>query len=202
MKTRALLTIPLALLLSSGAQAQQWYWGMSYGVSFTISDTKDFTDDTSWRNWGVDLLAIVNPNTTVGVSFNWNVFNEITPTVSSISGIEIAGTQFRFINSLPFLVTFREYLGTPGGARPFIGVGVGPHLVKQRVDVGLFTISENTWHFGVAPEVGLLMPLGPTVSWFADVKYNYAASAGDPGRKHSYFAFNLGFAWEVGGNSF
>ena len=79
---------------------------------------------------------------------------------------------------------------------------MGPHLVKQRVDVGLFTISENTWHFGVAPEVGLVTPLGPMASWFANVKYNYAASAGDPGRKHSYFAFNLGFVWEVGGNSF
>lgn len=202
MKTRALLAIPLALLLGSGAQAQQWYGAVSYGMSAPVSDTKAFTRGTSWRNFGVDLVAIVNPNTTVGVSFAWNVFNEVTGTVSSIDGTEISGTQFRYINSLPMLVTVREYFRTPGGARPFIGVGVGPHLVKQRVDVGLWTVSENTWHFGVAPEVGLLMPVGPTVSWFADVKYNYAASAGDPGRRHSYFAFNIGFAWEVGGNSF
>ena len=199
MKTRALLAIPLALLLSSGAQAQQWYWGMSYGVSATASDTKDFTDDTSWRNWGVDLLAIVNPNTTVGVSFSWNVFHEVTPTVSSISGIEIAGTQFRYINSVPILVNVRRYLGTRGGPRPFIGVGVGPHLVKQRVDVGLWTVSQDTWHFGVAPEVGLVVPVGYSVRGFVNAKYNYAASAGDPGRTHSYFGLNIGFAWASGG---
>ncbi len=199
MKTRALLAIPFALLLSSGVQAQQMYWGMSYGMTTPVSDTKDFTDDTSWRNWGVDLLAIVNPNTTVGVSFGWNVFNEITPTVSSISGIEIAGTQFRYINSLPILVSVRRFLGMRGRARPFIGVGVGPHLVKQRVDVGLWTVSENTWHFGVAPEVGLVVPVRSGVHGFFNAKYNYAASAGDPGRKHSYFGLNIGFAWASGG---
>ncbi len=199
MNTRALLAIPLALLLSSGAQAQQWYWGMSYGMSATVSDTKDFTDDTSWRNWGVDIMAVVKPNTTVGVSFGWNVFNEITPTVSSIRGVEIAGTQLRYINSVPILVNARQYLGTRGGPRPFIGVGVGPHLMKQRVDVGLWTVSQDTWHFGVAPEVGLVVPLRSGVHGFVNAKYNYAASAGDPGRKHSYFGLNIGFAWASGG---
>ena len=169
MKTRALLAIPLALLLSSGAQAQQWFGAISYGMSTPVSDTKDFTRGTSWRNFGVDLVAIVNPNTTVGVSFAWNVFNEVTGTVSSVSGIEISGTQFRYINSLPILVTFREYFRTPAGARPFIGVGVGPHLVKQRVDVGVWTITENTWHFVVAPEVGLVSSVGLAVSWFTNV---------------------------------
>ncbi len=199
MKTRALLAVPLALLLSSGAQAQQWYWGMSYGMATPVSDTKDFTNSTSWRNFGLDIMAVVKPNTTVGVSFGWNVFNEITPTVSSISGIEIAGTQFRYINSLPILVNVRRFLGTRGRARPFIGVGVGPHLVKQRVDVGLWTISEDTWHFGVAPEVGLVVPVGSGVHGFVNAKYNYAAPAGDPGRKHSYFGLNIGFAWASGG---
>ncbi len=195
MNTRALLAIPLALLLSSGAQAQQWYWGMSYGMSATVSDTKDFTDDTSWRNFGLDIMAVVKLNTTVGVSFGWNVFNEITPTVSSISGVEIAGTQLRYINSVPILVNVRRYLGTRSGPRPFIGVGVGPHLVKQRVDIGLWTISEDTWHLGVAPEVGLVVPLRSGVHGLVNAKYNYAASAGDPGRKHSYFGLNIGFAW-------
>ena len=199
MKTRALLAIPLALLLSSAAQAQEWYWGMSYGVSAAVSDTKDFTDDTSWRNWGGDPLSIINPNTTVGVSFSWNVFNGITPTVSSISGIEIAGTQFRYVNSVPILVNVRRFLGTPGGTRPFIGIGLGPHLVKLRVDVGQWTVSEDTWHFGVAPEVGVMIPVGYAVKWFVNAKYNYAAPAGDPSRKHSYFGLNIGFAWASGG---
>ena len=83
MKKRALFVIPIALLLSSGAQAQSFFWGVSYGMSTPFSDTKEFTEGTSWRNMGIDLLAVVNPNTTVGVSFGWNVFNDTTSAVSS-----------------------------------------------------------------------------------------------------------------------
>ena len=202
MKTRALLAVPLALLLSGAAQAQQVGSVVTYGVSFPSADTKDFTGGTSWRNFSVDLLTVVNPNTTVGVSFGWNVFDEITPSVSSIGGVDIAGTQFRYVNSLPMLVNVRRFLGARSRARPYIGIGVGPHLMKERVDVGLWSITEDTWRFGVAPEVGLVMPLSSDARAIANVKYNYATSAGDAGRAHSYFGLNLGFAWGISGRSF
>jgi len=199
MKKRALFVIPIALLLSSGAQAQSFFWGVSYGMSTPFSDTKEFTEGTSWRNMGIDLLAVVNPNTTVGVSFGWNVFNDTTSAVSSVDGVDIHGTQFRYINSLPILLNFRRYMGTRGGTRPYIGLGVGPHLMKERVDIGLWTISDNIWHFGVAPEVGVVVPMGPVVKGFINAKYHYAAAAGDAGRSHSYLGFNIGFAWAASG---
>ncbi len=60
MNTRALLAIPIALLLNSNAaQAQDVYYALSYGIATPDSDTKKFTDGTSWRNWGLDVLAIV-----------------------------------------------------------------------------------------------------------------------------------------------
>ena len=203
MKTRALLAIPLALLLlSNGAQAQQSFFGISYGMSVPTSDTKDFTEGTSWRNGTVDILAKVRPNTAVGLSFGWNVFNDVTTTVSRIDGegsrpIDIAGTQYRYINSFPMLVTVRQFTGTPGGMRPFFGLGVGTQFVKQRVEVGQWRISDNTWHFALAPEIGVLLPIGSDAKWFVNAKYNYAAKASD--RTHSYFGFNIGVAWQTGG---
>ncbi len=196
MKTRALLAIPIALLLSNAAQAQASYWGISYGMATPVSDTKDFTEGTSWRNWGVDVLAVVRPNTSVGVSLGWNVFHDVTTEVSSLEQVDIQGTQFRYINSFPMMVTLREYRGRPGDIRPFFGLGVGTQLVKQRVDVGQFRISDNTWHVALAPEVGVVLPFGDA-KWFINGKYNYAARASD--RKHSYFGFNIGVAWQTGG---
>ena len=197
MKTRALLAIPIALLFSTGAQAQDWYWGVSYGMATPASDTKDFTDGTSWRNWGVDVLAVVRSDISVGVSFGWNVFNDVTTEVSSLEGVDVHGTQFRYINSFPMTVNIREYVGTPGGMRPFIGIGVGTQLVKQRVDVGQWRISEDTWHLALAPEVGVLLPVRSDAKWFITGKYNYAVRASD--RSPSYFVFNLGVAWQTGG---
>ncbi len=203
MKTSALLAIPLALLLlSNGAQAQQSFFGISYGMSVPTSDTKDFTEGTSWRNGTVDILAKVRPNMAVGLSFGWNVFNDVTTTVSRIDGVgsrplDIGGTQYRYINSFPMLVTVRQFTGTPGGMRPFFGLGVGTQLVKQRVDVGQWRISDDTWHFALAPEIGVWLPMGSDAKWFVNAKYNYAAKASD--RTHSYFGFNIGVAWQMDG---
>ena len=137
MKKRVLLVIPIALLLlSNGAQAQQWYWGMSYGMTAPVSDTKDFTPGTSWRNYAIDVLARIKPNTAVGVYFGWNVFNDITTDVASLQNVDLGGTQFRYVNSFPMLVTIRQFTGPPGGIRLFYGGGIGTQYVKNRVDVG------------------------------------------------------------------
>lgn len=199
MNKRALLAIPLALLLSNGAQAQgpAWYWGMSYGMASPVSDTKDFTSGTSWRNFGIDILAVVKPNTSVGVFFGWNVFDEISADVSSVGDFEVAGTQFRYVNSFPMLANVRQFFGTAGRLRPFVGLGVGTQYVKNRVDVGQWRFEDNSWHFSAVPEVGVVIPFGSDASWFLNGKYHYAAKASD--RTRSYFGFNLGIAWQTGG---
>ena len=197
MNKRAILAIPIALLLSNAVQAQDWYGGVSYGMATPVSDTKDFTGGTSWRNWGVDVLAFVRPTTSVGVSFGWNIFNDVTTEVSSIEQVDIQGTQFRYINSFPILVNIREYRGARGSARPFFGLGIGTQVVKQRVDVGQWRISDSTWHFALAPEIGVVLPFESEAKWFISAKYHYAVKASD--RTHSYFGFNIGIVWETDG---
>ncbi len=198
MKKRALLVIPIALLLfSNGTQAQDWYWGMSYGMTAPVSDTKDFTEGVSWRNFAVDILATIRSNTAVGVNFGWNVFNDITAEVSSLENVDVGGTQFRYINSFPMLATVRQFTGRSGGPRFFYGAGIGAQYVKNRVDVGQWRLEDNTWHFALAPEIGVILPFGSDAKWFLNAKYNYAAKASD--RTRSYFGFNIGIAWQTGG---
>ena len=196
MKTRALLAIPLALLISNGVQAQDWYAGISYGFSSPLSDTKDFTEGSSWRNWGFDVLASVSDNRAFGVSFGWNVYDEVTTEVSSLDRIDVQGTQFRYTNSFPMLLTGRQFFGPSGSIRPFAGLGVGTLYVKQRVDVGQWRISDSQWHLAFAPELGVVLPLG-NASWFINGKYNYGVKASD--RTESNFGLNIGVAWQTGG---
>jgi outer membrane protein len=197
MKIKALLVIPIALLLfSNGAQAQGWFWGMSYGMAVPTADTKDFTEGTSWRNFGIDILYEVGPNTAVGAYFGWNVFDEITAEVALRDNVDVFGTQFRYVNAFPMLATIRQFFGDSGSIRPFVGAGVGAQYNKNRVDIGQWRIEDNTWHLAAAPEVGVVLPLG-NASWFFNAKYNYAFKASD--RTQSHFALNIGVAWQTGG---
>jgi outer membrane protein W len=190
-----LVAAALAPLTTRHVQAQQTFWAVSYGVTTPLSTTKDFTDGVSLRNIGLDLLLVTSPKTTVGLSTQWNVFYERTSEVSSVKGAEVQGTQDRYINTLPIRLNARFYGGRAGGTRPYLGVGVGPQFVEQRVEVGQFILSDESWHLGVAPEVGIVVPLQNGVKTFLNARYNYAATAGEFDTKHSYFGVNIGFAW-------
>ena len=69
--------------------------------------------------------------------------------------------------------------------------------MKQTVDVSLWRISDSTWHFALAPEIGIVMPLQSTAKWYVNARYNYAVKASD--RTQSYFGINIGVAWQTGG---
>ena len=65
--------------------------------------------------------------------------------------------------------------------------------------MGIYEVDENNWHFGFAPEVGLLIPVGE-IAIMANAKYNYALSAGQPlgsgtDNSHSYMSFNIGLVF-------
>ena len=133
----------------------------------------------------------------MGLSVGWNVFDDITTEVSSLEDVDVQGTQYRYVNSVPVLANIRQYVGTRGGPRPFFGLGVGAQYVELAVDVGQWRISDSTWHFALAPEIGVALPLKSNAVGFINAKYNYAVQASD--RTPSHFGFNIGVAWQTGG---
>jgi outer membrane protein W len=91
----------------------------------------------------------------------------------------------------PLLATGNYYFLTdPRAARPYAGLGVGAYAAERRLDVGIWTMADTSWHFGLAPEVGVVLPLARrnlTVS----TKFNYAF-ASDRWDPLMYMNFNVG----------
>jgi hypothetical protein len=56
--------------------------------------------------------------------------------------------------------------------------------------VGIWTVSDTSWHFGFAPELGVALPAGAR-QIVVSTKFNYAAASGrwDP---LMYLNFNVG----------
>ena len=99
---------------------------------------------------------------TLGLSFGWNIFDEksyepIDLDYGAASGT-ITGTQVRTINSFPILVGFDHYFGKQNDMRTFIGVNTGVYYILQRLNIGVYQIDNDNWHFGLAPEGGVVMP--------------------------------------------
>jgi hypothetical protein len=102
-----LLPVLACLLLPTNeVSAQQWFGSMTYQASVPMGDTKDFTDNTSWRGIGLDFRYRVEKSTTVGMAFGWNVFHERTYGTTEIQTDNpgaITGTQNNYLNAFPIL---------------------------------------------------------------------------------------------------
>jgi outer membrane protein W len=119
-------TLLLAAVASAPAKAQgQWFYGLGYQVSIPLSNTKDFTENVSWRGASFEARKAIKPNLTVGLSLGWHVFDEETDEVVSFDNLDVSGDQLRYINSFPILLNAHKYFGQEGSMRPFVGLNAG-----------------------------------------------------------------------------
>lgn len=199
----ALASVALLVGTNGEAKAQDWWWGITYNMSATASlpgssdSDVTFVDDFSFRGIGLEARYVPNRggNLSYGFSGSWNVLNEKTNEVVNLPDAAISGTQLRYFNSVPLLVNAHYYFGSRGGIRPYAGINAGTYWIERRVDIGLSSIKDDNWHFGWAPELGVIVPLGrPEVALIANARYNWAFSAGGSGDQ-KYWGFNVGFMY-------
>jgi outer membrane protein W len=194
----------LLLVFAPTSQAQFWgdsYSAITYNMALPLSDTKDFTNAYSWRGMGMEFRKFSKPNLSYGLSLGWNVLHEevngtgqILQGNSNLGGAA-TGNQDRTINAFPLMIGFQFYGGEEGGTRPYFGISGPGFYFEQRLDVGVFSFQDNGWNWGVAPEIGFLMPVGSSDSnLLLNVRYNYAFEGYDRG-PYSYVGINVGFAW-------
>lgn len=196
----------LLLLAGVPLHAQDAVTVVDYTISAPLSDTKDYIDKTSFRGVGVDIRKFLGRENKVSVGGRvaWHVFDSgsISETISirtdEING-DVSGTQFRYINSFPMMGVFHYYFGEPGSVNAYVGTGVGLYYIEQRFEIGLLATEANNWHFGIAPEFGVNVPVSDSVAANFNVTYNYAAKAGTDvtGEKtgHQYISFNIGLGF-------
>jgi hypothetical protein len=196
-----LATLALCVTLATARPAaayEEWLWALNWNVMIPEGKTADFVKDTSYRGLSIEGRKWQGDNLTVGFMFGWNVINQKLFATQSITGdnsaVDLTGTQNRYINTYPVLAGTHIYLGSYGLTRIFAGAMGGGYVVERRVEVGLFAQESQKWQWGVAPEVGILLPFGNSVG-FVSARYNYAFENGKDHPEHTYWSAQIGLGW-------
>ena len=195
------LVLVCFLIPQNQIYAQKWFGTATYQISFPLGDTKDYTDNTSFRGVGLDFRYTLNKSTTVGITLGWNVFyerNDETILVETENPGAITGTQDRYLNSFPIMASIHYYFGQKRGIRPYLGLNAGVYRMIQRLGIGISAIQNNRWEWGVAPEVGIIFPVDRELAILINGKYNYTftgESVVGTDINHSYVTVGLGLVW-------
>jgi outer membrane protein W len=164
---------------------------VAYNTAVGLGDTHDFAPNFSFLGFSFDWRARVTDNFWPGLSLAWQSLYGKEQKTLSYSNTTFTGTIATSLNVFPMLATGNYYFMTDSrGARPYAGLGVGAYAAEHRVDVGIWTISDTSWHFGLAPELGVALPTGRH-QLVVSTKFNYGFASGrwDP---LMYLNFNVG----------
>ncbi len=185
----------LSLIVSIGANAQGMM-SVSYDIGVPMGGTSDFIGQTSFRGVGIEGRVFLFDYLSYGGSFNWAVFyEEVGPQEWPLEENGTAyGKQYRYINSFPLMGTLHYYFGEWNTTRLYVGTGIGAQKINQRTDMGIYTVDQKDWRFGLAPEVGMLIPVNYNSSLNISAKYQYAVKTGKTDAV-SYLSFKIGLAF-------
>lgn len=193
------LLITLVVISSASTFAQENIISLTYSMSVPTGNTAGFTGDASFRGGAFDYRHFINTNMSVGFSVGYHRFYEnkgYTTQPLPSGGGDISGNSYSFVNEFPIMATYHYYFGEQGGIRPYIGGGIGAAHYEYQDQIGSIAFVDKQWHFNVAPEVGVLIPMGTSSYFTSNVKYNYAAEAdGIPAQQ--YWSLNIGFAFDL-----
>lgn len=186
-----LIAIITMVILSAPAFSQKLI-GLNYSISFPFGDTHDYINKTSFRGVGFDGRWFISDHVSAGFSADWHTFYKNVGQISENNGTTTTTAyQYRYINDIPIMLTGHYYTGISGSQRFYAGAGIGTAWAEQRTDRGIYTNTTSNWHFAVAPEVGVLVPLGLTKVANVSAQYHYSPKSGDS-MDYSYMSLKLG----------
>ena len=198
MKNKISFLISLGLLLAaalhSPSHAQRYFSGFEWNISQSNEEQSQFIDSTSFLGFGMDFAKFHGDHTTFGVFLGWHVFDEETGETSVFDNGAITGTQFRYINAFPLMLSAHFFIGEDNTFRPYLAIGAGVYYVKTRVDISLYRIEESDWKPGVMPELGLMIPIDYDVELLFGARYNYGYTTDQDTPDLSYFSAVIGIA--------
>jgi len=195
-KNKILLTSIFVVLIGFSSFGQGGgIWNFDWNMGFPMGSTKDFIGQPTFRGFSIEGRSFVTENITVGGIGAWNVFYENLGWVTDKTGdYATYGYKRRYLNVMPLMVTAHYYF-SQGSIQPYIGAGVGTYYIESRDFLGIYYIQGKDWHFGIAPEVGVVMPFANSNTGVnINFKYNMAAKTKSE-QAYSWLGINVGISY-------
>ena len=193
------LTLLLLLVMASGAYASDLMYAFTYEAAIPTGDTKDFIESMSPLGGGLEIRGFNNKPFPAGLSFSMSVhFHAFSDEVSYATPDAFLfssgdDTEKRDMLVIPVLVHgdyHFTHLRDDPPAVPYLGIAAGGYWVD--VETEMYEVVEDcsSWHFGLAPEAGVMVPISPRALLIFGARYNYIFNSNHDGQQ--FFTVSLG----------
>ncbi len=198
MKSIKILSVIALLTIGVNLTAQN-KTNIYYLMGFPMGDTHDYISKSSFRGMGFEYQYLLSDNFALGGVLQWSTFYESDPRATypiQDGNGAINGIRYKYINTVPMYLTGTYYLASDDAkVRPYLGLGIGTYWLEKRTDMGLFTDITNSWHFGLIPKAGVLIPVSFSTSIYVGLDYNLAFKNSELDTQ-SWLGLSVGFNFD------
>lgn len=185
------------LLSGKFLSAQVNTFGLNYAISVPLGNTADFIKEASYRGMSFEYIYVPDDNFGVQLEGGWNNFYEkVNKATYEYKTLSITGIQYRYIESVPLFVGLNYFVLPESFIKPYAGLSAGLVYTEKRNEVGLYSLSSDSWQFGLKPELGAAIELGESTYLKLSAKYYYMFRTDDLDAQ-SFLGFNMGLAFKV-----
>jgi len=191
MRNLFLYTFAISILSVYLPVYSQQMLGMSYNMGLPQGEMKSQIDNNSYLGFGIEGRQFIHADISYGISFNWNKFQSgnIRPALPGTP----AEIEERKIDSFPLLLNIHYYLSAEHHSyRPCFGLNAGTYFINNRVITPVGLRQQKNWHFGFAPELGVIIRLVSDLHLLIMGRYNYALGSGGS-YDYEYLGIHLTF---------
>ncbi|WP_194777835.1 hypothetical protein [Pararhodonellum marinum] len=188
------IAVVVALGFSNSGWAQSSYSIVNFAPTLPMGNTADYIGVMTGRSVNVEFIRILEESRFgYGIEAGRSSFFEKIPNRILESGTVVAsGTQFRYINTTPIIVSGHYFFTESGKLRPFASLGFGVVFQTRRVDMGIFSERTTGTQLAIRPELGTIFQISDYVGIKLSGKY-YQTMGGSNLPSHAALGFNLGF---------
>jgi opacity protein-like surface antigen len=185
----------VAMLFVNPASAQETSrWALQWNISIPTSDFENYINETSIRGLEFGGEYQFETNVTVGGSAGYGAFFKKTDKMTvDYENNTITAIQFRDLYSWYFLAEAGYAYNSDFIITPYAKIGIGTYYTEQQLEIGLLYWEEQSWDFGMRPEIGAFMEIPDSgFGFIVNAKYNTVFNYGNDLKNLNYFTIGLG----------
>ena len=201
MKNKVFLYIIITLISgSSFAQVNENgknVFNISYPVSFGAGEFYEFIDQPSFRGIAIDNRFFVSPNISVGAGFSWSgYYQKKDRQIYEFNSGAVTATKLNYLYHTTLHSNVFYYPSINSPILPYAGINAGFAYSNKIEEMGILSITNDKWAFGLAPEIGLIISIGDSDFGIITYgKYNQSFYSSNNMFDVGYFQWGIGLSF-------
>ena len=132
-------------------------------LTIPLAAASDFIGDVSVQGFSIDVRYFAFGNIGIGASVAFDSLSTKEAGSVEWNGSTITGIHRRDLSFTPILAKGYYAWREKEKFVPYVALGAGAARTARRINAGYFSLNDDSWHLTLSPEVGLHIPVGPTV---------------------------------------